>query len=149
MIADSLSHATLYSQLGPKFKQAFDYLRNTDLVNCPAGKYELDGEKVFVVVQEYTTKPAEQGTWEAHRRHIDVQYMIQGEEKIGYASLGRMQPGDYDETKDFLALSGEGEYVRLHAGDFAVFFPQDAHMPNLAFGQPDPVKKAVIKITVD
>ncbi len=149
MIIDSLRNARLYCNLSPRFKRAFEYLRDTDLVNLPAGKYELEENRLFVVVQEYSTKPAGQGKWEAHRRYIDIQYIVQGTEKICYAPLSRVQQGEYNETKDFLALSATGDYLTLQSGDFMVFFPEDAHMPNMAIEEPSAVKKAVVKIAVD
>lgn len=146
MIIDRIGNAHLYSNLGPRFALAFDWLRQTDLAAQPLGKYELDGKNVFVAVQEYTTKAAGQGKWEAHRRYIDVQYIVHGTEQICWAQLGRMQQGAYDDAKDFLALSGTGDFVTLHGGDFMILFPDDAHMPNMAIGEPSTVKKAVVKI---
>ena len=148
MILDSLRNAHLYSALSGRFDQAFQYLREADLANLPLGKYELDGTNVFVALQEYTTKRPEQGKWEAHRRYIDIQYIVSGSEQICYAALSRMQQGEYLEAKDFLALSGEGDLLTLHGGDFAVFFPEDAHRPGMALGEPAQVRKAVVKIAM-
>jgi YhcH/YjgK/YiaL family protein len=149
MIADSLANADLYLGLGPRFRQAFNFLRSTDLDRLPVGKTDLDGASLFVSVQEYTTKPAMQGSWEAHRRYIDLQCIIQGVERIGHALLDRMKPGAYDAAGDLLELSGAGESLRLQAGDFAIFFPHDAHMPSLAADEPGRVRKIVVKIAVE
>ena len=149
MIIDSLRNAHLYSNLSPRFQRAFAYLRETDLVGLEVGKYELEGSQLFVAVQEYTTRLENQGKWEAHQRYIDIQYIVQGTEKIGYAPLSQVQLGEYNEAKDFQALMAEGDYLTLRAGDFAVFFPEDAHKPNMAIGEPIQVKKAVVKIAVE
>jgi YhcH/YjgK/YiaL family protein len=98
--------------------------------------------------QEYNSKLPEQGKWEAHRRYIDLQYITVGTERIGYAHLSRLAQGDYNLEKDFLALTGTGDFVTLSAGDFMLLFPEDAHMPGMAVDAPIPVKKVVVKIAV-
>jgi biofilm protein TabA len=149
MILDSLIHSHLYSPLSPRFAKAFEYLNSTEIATLPPGKVHLDGEILFVIIQEYTTKPEPKGKWEAHRSYIDIQYLITGTEKIGYAPLTRMTPGEYNPAKDFLPLTGTGIYLPIHPGDFTIFFPHDAHMPGIALTDPTPVKKAVVKIAVD
>jgi YhcH/YjgK/YiaL family protein len=101
------------------------------------------------MVQQYNTKPRKAGIWEAHRRYIDLQYVIQGAEKIGYANLTRLAQGEYDANKDFLPLFGEGEFLTLMSGDFIILMPEDAHMPGIAINALFQVKKIVIKIKVD
>ncbi|MHB8088995.1 MAG: YhcH/YjgK/YiaL family protein, partial [Anaerolineaceae bacterium] len=92
-----------------------------------------------------TTKPLAEGKWEAHRRYLDVQYMLSGCERIDFALLHTMKLGEYNAEKDFQAMSGSGSTLNLVEGSFAVFFPQDAHMPGLAVGKPEWVKKVVVK----
>jgi biofilm protein TabA len=128
--------------------RAFDHIHQTDFSNTPIGKYTIDGENLFAMVQQYNTKPKEQGFWEAHRRYIDLQAVIQGAEKIGYANLSQLTKGDYDSNKDFLPLFGEGDFVTLHPGYFVILMPEDAHMPGIVIDIPIPVKKIVIKIAV-
>ncbi len=149
MIIDRLSNARLYSKLGAGFERAFDYLQQEDLPGLPVGKYELKGSSLFLMVQEYLTKPMGHGKWEAHRRYIDLQYIIQGTEQICYAHLSRLQQGSYVEAKDFLPLSGEGVYLPMTSGDFMILFPEDGHMPGMAIDEPSPVRKAVFKIAVE
>jgi YhcH/YjgK/YiaL family protein len=148
MIIDALSNAPLYYAIHPGFKTAFDYLRKTDLAALPVGRYEIEGEKLYAMVQEYSTKPKEEAFWEAHRRYIDLQYVIQGAEIIGYAHVSRLRQAAYDPNKDYLPLHGEGDYMSLPQGHFIVLMPQDAHMPGIALDSPGPVKKIVIKIAV-
>ena len=112
------------------------------------GKYEIDGENIYALVQQYNTKLKKDGFWEAHRRYIDLQYVIQGAEKIGYANLSRLTQGEYDASKDFLPLYGEGDFLTLKDGSFVILMPEDAHMPGIAFDSLLPVKKIVIKISV-
>ena len=68
---------------------------------------------------------------------------------MGYVPLSRLAAGEYDEARDFLPADGEGEFLRMTAGDFAMFGPQDAHMPGMALGGPAPVRKIVLKVAVE
>jgi len=148
MITDRLTSAHLYKLLGAGIQRAFEYLLQTDLQSLPVGRYELDGKNLYVMSQEYTSKLPEQGKWEAHRRYIDIQYIISGTERIGYSHLSRLVQGDYNPEKDFLALTGVGDFLTLSAGDFMLLFPEDAHMPGMAVSDPVPVKKVVVKIAI-
>ncbi|PKO03189.1 MAG: YhcH/YjgK/YiaL family protein [Chloroflexi bacterium HGW-Chloroflexi-5] len=145
MIYDMLSNSNLYAGITPRLKTAFDYLTYTDLVALPVGRINLDGDQVYVLVQEYLTKRPDQGFWESHRRYMDVQYIQSGCERIDYALLNTMTLGDYAQDRDFQAMTGIGSPLTLSAGSFAVFFPQDAHMPGLACGMQLQVKKVVVK----
>lgn len=149
MIIDQLKHAGLYKGLGENLKKAFDYLAAHDFSAMESGRYDIDGDTVFALVQRYDTKPREKGLWEAHRRYIDVQFVASGIESLGWAQLGNLtETQPYSAEKDFLLLAGSGDVVTARAGDFLVFFPEDAHMPCLAHDQPAPVLKVVVKVLV-
>jgi YhcH/YjgK/YiaL family protein len=149
MIIDRLANSHLYAGLSPRIERAFQYLQQTDLQTIEVGKYEIDGKNLFALVQQYSTKPKAQGKWEAHRRYIDVQYIVQGREQIAYAHLSRLTQGEYDAVKDFLPLSGEGDYLTLSSGDFMLLYPEDGHKPGLALADPSVVKKVVVKVAVE
>jgi YhcH/YjgK/YiaL family protein len=149
MIIDRLSNASLYYTINPKFKRAFEYIDSIDAAAIPAGKYEIDGTAMYALIQEYNTKLKELGFWEAHRHYIDLQYMVQGTEGIGYANIHHLQQGEYDAKKDFLPLFGEGDLVALKSGSFVLLLPEDAHMPGMAIGTPAPIRKVVVKIAID
>jgi len=85
MIIDTLKNAYKYYGLNPRLEKAFAFLKNEDLESLEAGEYEIDGKDIVVLVQEYTTSP--NPPWEAHKYHIDVQYLVSGVEKIGYRPL--------------------------------------------------------------
>jgi len=146
MIIDQLKNASFYSGMHEGLATAFHYLQNTDLSKIAPGRYEIKGSNVYVLVQQYETKSREKGRWEAHRLYMDVQYVFQGVELCGYANLERLKAGEYDEAKDFLALTGEGDFFVLREGTFAILAPQDAHMPGIAVSGPQPVKKFVVKV---
>jgi biofilm protein TabA len=148
MIFDHISNSHLYVALNPRIKNAFEYIRQNDLLSIGVGRYEIDGQNLYAMVQQYNTKPIKDGSWEAHRRYIDLQYLVQGMERIGYCNIHRLFQGAYDASRDYLPLQGEGDYATLREGDFAIFFPEDAHMPGIALDVPVPIKKLVIKVAV-
>ena len=148
MIIDRIENAALYYPLHPKFKQAFDYIAQINIHTLPAGRHEIDNS-MYVLVQEYTTKTKEEGKWEAHRRYIDLQYVVQGAEGMGYTNIHHLRQGEYIPEKDFLPLFGEGEQIALRSGYFVLLFPKDAHMPSMALGESKPARKIVIKIAVE
>ncbi len=147
MIIDQINNAHLYYALHPKFKFAFDYVNGINIQTISTGRHEIDGESMYALVQEYDTKLKEDGKWEAHHRYIDLQYVVKGTEGIGYANIHCLKQGEYDTTRDFLPLQGEGDIVTLHSGSFVLLFPEDAHMPGMAMGSPATVKKIVLKIS--
>lgn len=148
MIFDTLDQHARY-ELPHSLHRAFKYLLENDLDALPLGRIEIDGDNLYALVQEYTTKPVEQGKWEAHRKYIDVQYVTHGQERMGFANLQAMSLGEYLLEKDFQALTGKGNgHVDVFAGSFALFFPQDGHMPGLCVDTPEPVRKVVLKVRI-
>ena len=150
MIADQLKHAALYERVTSRLHGAFAFLRRPDLTTLAEGKYPIDGEDVFALVQQYQTKPLAEGKWEAHRKYIDVQYVVAGVEAMGYAPIESMRPTtEYDPSADFQLFNGEGVDLVISAGMFAVFCPHDVHRQQIAVGVPALVKKVVVKVRVD
>lgn len=132
------------------FAKALDFLRRPDLGELPDGRCELDGDRVYAMVQRYTTTA--QPKFEAHRRYIDVQFVAAGAEVIGWAPLGRLHVSEaYAPEKDICFGSvetGGWTPALLRAGELAVLYPEDAHAPRLAAGAPGAVTKVVVKVAV-
>ncbi|QIW16643.1 hypothetical protein A4G20_10040 [Pasteurellaceae bacterium RH1A] len=132
--------------------RALRYLQETDLAAIPAGRYDLEPEKMYVQVLDLTTKPDEEILPEVHRNWIDVQFLQSGVEKIAVSvDQGKYQVATpYDAERDIAFYTqGENEaYLTFRAGNFAVFFPQDAHRPAIADGQPSAIRKVVVKVAV-
>lgn len=149
MIIDSLQNLRRYAGLGYGLPQALRFLAENDLTRLEPGRHDLAGEDLFAVVQDYVSRPVELGTWEAHRRYIDVHYVVSGHERIGFADLQTLQVGDYLPDKDFLPVRGEGSTIKLAVGSFVILFPEDAHMPGLADPVPMPIRKVVLKARYD
>ena len=150
MIIDVLENANLYLELNGKFKKAFNFLRNIDLLKLEIGKYEIEGNNIYAIVDNYFTRSKEEGLWEAHRRYIDIQFVVKNKEQMGYASLGQMQNcTEYDQEKDILFFKGTGSYFIIPADTFVILTPQDVHMPGIAIEKSEAVKKIVIKVLVN
>lgn len=150
MVIDCLKNAEAYYGMGMRIKAALEYLEKTNFSELEAGKYEIDGAFIYAYVQQYETKPFEESSWEAHRKYIDIQYVFSGCEMMGYANIDGMKTArDYDESGDYLLLEGEGSFIKVSAGSFAIFSPADAHMPGLAVNNsPEKIKKIVVKVAV-
>ena len=74
MIVDRLANLDLYRGLAPRWVKALEFLRDSDLLSLSLGRHDLDGDRLFALVQDYETKPTEQCRWEAHRRYCDIQF---------------------------------------------------------------------------
>lgn len=148
MIVDTLKNAYKYYSLNPGLEKAFHFLKTADLANIKAGRYELDGDRVVALVQEYTTMP--EPDWESHDYHLDVQYLISGVEKVGYYPVTEMKPiQDYNIKDDYDILAPvEGDYITLRDDVIMLLFPQDGHQPRKAAGTPMPVRKVCIKVLI-
>jgi YhcH/YjgK/YiaL family protein len=150
MIVDKIANSHIYNGLGKRIEKAFEYINYTDLKNIQPGKYEIDGENIFALISEYKTKLESEGKLEAHRKYIDVQYVISGEELMGFAPLGDqiiLEP--YKEENDITFFKGEKSFTNVSAGMFAIFFAEDVHMPGISSGNISDVKKLVIKVRIN
>jgi YhcH/YjgK/YiaL family protein len=150
MILDNKSNTKLYKALGKNMCTALSIINDTDLINKSVGKYEIENSKVYYMVQEYNTKPIEDCFWEAHKKYIDIQYILSGSEIIAYSNISDLKiTKEYDTIKDRLILDGEGQNLILKEGYYMILFPEDGHMPSIALTASSPVKKVVIKVPVE
>ncbi len=152
MIVSDLEHIEHQVPMTPLLKKAVDFLRQRDVQNLPEGKVEIDGERVFAVVQRYETVSAAEPKFEYHRKYIDVQFIGSGQEMIGWAPAERMAITEaYDPDKD-IAFGTVPRHLwmplLLQSGQAAVLWPEDAHAPKLAPRTPSAVMKIVVKIAV-
>jgi YhcH/YjgK/YiaL family protein len=150
MILDSIDNCARYAGLSPLFKKAFEHLRQTDFEKLVPGKYEIAGDDLFVIVMDYESKDASECVMESHRKYIDIQYMVSGEELIGISMLnGQVETTPYDDVKDAAFYKKEYEFVfNLKQKQFAIFHPQDLHMPCIKPPGGSFVRKAVYKVRV-
>ena len=149
MIFDSIENAEKYYGLGEKIKTAFEFLKSTDFKSLKEEKIEIDGDNIFAMMQKYKTRNSEDAKWEAHRKYIDIQYMVSGAENMGFVLADYLDIlEEYNDEEDVEFLKGLGDYVQVNEGEFVVFFPDDAHMPGLKIKENEMVHKVVIKIKV-
>ena len=149
MILDSLPQASRYEHLHPGFKQAFEFLTDPTLSGREAGKHELDGERLFVIIGHDPGRGRQGAKLEAHRRYIDIQYVVRGVDEMGWRSLADCQQTElpYEPARDVALFADAPEaWLRVPAGKFVVFWPQDAHAP---LGGQGELMKAVVKVAVD
>jgi biofilm protein TabA len=146
---NKMEFAKQYHGNKPGWDKAFAFLRDSDLLKLKPGKYIIDGDNVYATITEAPEKTFEQTTWESHRKYTDLQYVIKGKEKIGVAQASTATvTKPYDESKDAANYTAEGKYYVAESGTFYLFFPQDAHRPNIKVDGYDVVKKIVIKVRV-
>jgi YhcH/YjgK/YiaL family protein len=156
MVIDRLERWRKYAGLHPRLMAALEFLRSVDLHTMAAGRHELDGDNLFALVQDYAPKPAEECVWESHRKYADVQYVVRGVERMGYADVGRMTvKQEYDPVKDVAFYSGNGDFLTVPEGTFVIFFAlADVHMPGVKAvipvdhkrGEVEQVRKVVVKV---
>ena len=150
MIIDHFKNAAMYYGVNPRLEKAFTWMLTEDLINKPVGTYEIDGQDIVALVQEYTTNNLEDAEWECHEYHLDLQCMITGEEKIGLAPLEGSSPlKEYNEEFDYTILNrldDVASFITFSGQTFTILTPDDAHIPRVAAKEPKAVKKLVIKV---
>ena len=145
---DTAEFSTRYLANRSRWEKAFDFLATTDLANKEPGRYELDGEQLFAIVLEYAAKDEANTRFEAHRKYADIQYVIEGREKIGVVPLASARIVEpYDEAQDIAFFStNENNYRSASPENFFVFFPDEAHRTGVRVSEGAHVKKIVIKV---
>jgi YhcH/YjgK/YiaL family protein len=147
MIVDRIKKANIYANLSERLAVAIRYLQTNDLSEFKTGKYQIEDDDVYVSINEYDTKNVENAKWEAHQKYADIHCVLSGEEKMGYANLEKMEVAEaYNPEKDIAFLKGSGDYITIKPGDFAIFFPHDAHQPGVVSNGTAKVKKVVVKV---
>jgi YhcH/YjgK/YiaL family protein len=132
-------------------ERAFEYLASTDLTALALGRTDVLGDDMYVTVSEAETRPPEQVKFEAHRRYIDIQLVIRGQEAMGFApaaALTTVEPYDPARDIEFFAVPPTSGTVPVRAGEFVVFTPETGHRPSLHLDGPHVSRKAVVKVSV-
>jgi biofilm protein TabA len=151
MIYDRKENLLQYKGISKNLDRAIDYLAETDFTGMDAGKYPVDGERVFLLVQTPDSRPKTEARWETHQRYLDIQYLIDGEEIIGFQKADKMtvsEPYKQEQDVAFYEDNGKGFFPELTADSFVICFPTDAHMPLICAEVPRHIKKVVVKVEV-
>ena len=148
MILDTLDNLDKYASLNPLFPKAIEFLKNSDLNSLPLGRNEIIGDEIFANVMEVQPRTKEEVPVEIHRKYIDIQVPISGDEVMGYTPKSALSEGEYSDAND-VTLYPIGmlaqDYVNVKQSMFTIFFPQDGHAPAVT---PVKVKKVIVKIAV-
>jgi len=151
MISDKLERLGLYAPVSTRFPAAIKFLQNHPAA-LPDGRHDILGDDCFALVQGYTTKSMAEAAFEAHRIYADIQVILSGEETLLWTPLEDVgavtEPYVAEKDIAFYASPKRSTGLHLRAGEFAVFFPTDAHAPGLQTSGPVAVRKVVIKVKV-
>ncbi len=148
MIVDTFENAHIYFGLNKRFKEAFEYIASTDFTQLQCGRHEVDKDNIYVNVDEYYTKTESRP--EYHKKYIDIQFLVSGQENIGYCPLKEILINEsFNEEKDIGFGLGKVNYSKLEKGIFMILMPQDAHQPCMAVNESQKVRKVVVKVKID
>ena len=148
MILAKLDGADRYAELHPLFGRAFAFLRDTDLHALAPGRYEIEGEQLFALVEACPGRTREEARLECHRRYIDIQLVLEGVDQMGWKPLAEcVNPQtEYDAARDIRFFNdAPASWIATPPGSFCLFFPDDAHAPLVSAGA---IRKVVVKIAV-
>jgi biofilm protein TabA len=150
VILTTLADAAPYEALGERIAAGLRWLRSMDPAIAD-GRHPIDGDDVFALVATYETGPSTEKRFETHVRHVDLQYVADGRERILHAPAAALSvQTPYDDAADitFYAEPSFASSLLMRTGDLAVFFPEDAHKPGCMAGARHTVKKVVVKVRV-
>jgi biofilm protein TabA len=149
MIFDDLQSANRYCAVHPGFAAGFALLRREDLREFPVGRHEVDGERLALIIGQDSGRTREGGILEAHERFIDIQFVVSGNEEMGWRRRSECQTlsQPYDRDRDIMFFADRPQsWFAVPPGKFAVFFPDDAHAPLAGTGL---LYKAVVKVAIN
>ena len=149
MVLDKIQNINIYQGISQGLDKALAYIKNTDFNELPIGKHEIEGDDIFVILKDLQTKQVDGHLMESHLKYIDVQYVIEGEEQMGVTMRNNQDPKKaYDAVDDYMLFDESYDIITVKQGMFAIFFPDDIHMPEITTGEPSRVKKAVVKVKI-
>lgn len=150
MIFDDLKNITFYKGIHPNLDKAIDFLYEHRKDSFELGKYDIDDDKVFLVVQENTLNKEENNRFEHHKKYADLHLLVEGHEYSAYGSRIKDESQAFDEASDIGFVHCQESYP-LHLGyhNFAIFFSGEPHQPNGYAGQEEVVRKHLYKILID
>lgn len=148
MIFSALSQSDRYTTLHPLFQRAFDYIRDTDLFSVAPGRYNIVGDDLIAIVELVQGKTREMARLEAHRKYIDIQLVLDGDEQMGWKPLADCYNpvSEHSMEKDIRFFhDAPASWIAVPPDHFCIFFPEDAHAPLVSNGM---VRKVIFKIAV-
>ena len=133
----------LYEKLNEHFAESFEIIKKA-LVSIPeTGRYEVGGNEFYYMSQEYLTKVPGEAQFEMHKKYIDIQVVLDGEEIIRFETPQKLAvTKEYDENKDCMlfAMNREFDSVRLRKGDITIIFPGEPQAPAIGTEGKHPIR---------
>jgi YhcH/YjgK/YiaL family protein len=149
MVLDTIANAERSYSLHPGFKAAFEHLKTVDFETVGEGRHEIDGSRLYMIVNRGSGKGKDNARFEAHQRYIDIQCTISGDDLIGWKNI-KQCAGEglgYNPEKDIEFYASQSPvWVPVPAGTFGIYFPEDVHAPK---GSTDLLMKIILKVAVD
>ena len=143
-----LCNINFYKSIPNKFDSCINFINNFKINPLPPGRYDLNGDG-FVNVCEYETTDEENCIKEAHKKYIDVHYMVSGAELAKQAFIDEVAVNFYKEDDDYVAVTGNfNRSFVLKEGDVFIAYPEDAHLTRISVASAEKVKKLIFKIPV-
>jgi YhcH/YjgK/YiaL family protein len=147
MIIDRIENYCNYKFSNRKIHKAIEYILKTDFRKKESGKYELEGDELYYIINEYRTKSEFETIPELHKKYIDIQYLTAGRERIGYAPYSRQKVFmRYNNENDIAFYKSSMSYITLTKGMFAIINTMELHQPGILLKEPEYVKKIVFKV---
>ncbi|MCK9240770.1 YhcH/YjgK/YiaL family protein [Desulfocurvus sp.] len=149
MIQDTFVMGSRYAALNPGLARAFEFLARPGVDALPEGRHEVDGQRVWAVVARGQGRDRGEARLEVHDRHIDVQCILAGVDRMGWKprEACRRPAGPFDAGRDVGFFDDDPDaWLDTRAGQFAILFPHDAHMPMISAGA---IHKIIFKVAVD
>ena len=153
MILGNINHLGLVPYLPEKIKQSIEYIKDNVNNNTPVGRYDIDGDNMFFMVSDSTSRHIHDANPEYHEKYIDVQIVLVGQEGMAVNTLP-----PYTKVLDnklaendiaFIETPKEETLLILHPNDFIVFLPNEVHKPLCAVDNKiETVRKVVVKIAL-
>lgn len=148
MILDTLENAHQYEQLNKGFSKAFEFLSRSDLIKLDSKKYEIDGNRVFAIIANEQGRQKDEAMLETHEKYIDIQFVLSGSDSMGWKPKASCKQAltEYNVEKDIQFFTDKPDtFVSVESGVYAIFFPEDAHLPLISDNM---IHKVVVKIAV-
>lgn len=149
MILDKIENAERYKGINELLYEGLKFLSENDFKETETGKFYLKDDLLYAMVNEYETKSENECKLESHKKYIDIQFIVKGEENIGHITYkGQVPTVPYNSEKDITFFDGEVNMLTLREGMFAIFYPDDLHQPGIEVEEKAMVKKVVVKVRV-
>ena len=149
IITNTIEQAETYYEMHPAFKEAFEFIKMSTLAELPVGRHEINGDRLFCLVAKEKGRSRAEVKLEAHRKYIDIQYVISGTDEMGWRPTATCDSIDqsYNADNDIEFFKDDPQtWTKVPAGSFAIFFPKDAHAPMVS---DEEIHKVVLKVLLE